>query len=119
MNGIVRYFRDKHGYIKPDGELEEIFVHHSDVPPGFVLKAGDRVSFEIGSRHRRNIAVNLQLVKAAPKLEHVPAPPKRDWVADYVEYAASFNPIVPEKFGSAETMVAFRPQHADRFFKDR
>ena len=48
--GTVRSFSEQkgYGYISPDGEVEEIFVHYTDVEgSGFrSLEEGERVSYE-------------------------------------------------------------------------
>ncbi len=84
MNGTVLHFKNTYGHIAPDDHSTDLFAHHSDVLGLARLKSGDRVSFEIGARHGRQIAVNIKIVKAAPKPEHIPTPPKRDYLTDYV-----------------------------------
>ena len=54
------------GFIARDDGIGDIFIHYSNiVADGFkTLKAGDRVSFEIGENHRGEQAVNVRVLKA-------------------------------------------------------
>src|ERR1700693_1010148 len=118
MNGTVRYFRDKHGYIAPDNRSADIFVHHSDLPPLISIKTGDRVSFEIGSRHNRQIAINTKLVEAAAVPTYVPVPPREEYLTNYCRAAATLNPSeVPLSF-SGEAATHFRTLSASHAMEE-
>ena len=118
QTGVVLHFKNNFGHIKIDDALPDIFVHKSDVQ-GFVhLQAGDQVSFDVSSRHNRKVATNVRRTSAAPKIIYVPAPPRGNFLEEYVKSVADLNPQIPEKFtGAAESAATFRPQRADRIFK--
>lgn len=54
MKGTVRFFDDRksYGFIEPDEEEEDHFVHKSDIQGAVSLQEGDRVEFksEFGDR---------------------------------------------------------------------
>lgn len=64
---VVKWVKD-FGFIRPDTEMPDIFVHFSEIDKdvkGFKnLIVGDRVTFEIGKNNRQeDIAVNLKIVR--------------------------------------------------------
>ena len=63
--GVVNWFDEKKGYgfISPDDEGHDIFVHHTDiVMPGFrTLAADQRVQFEVEQAQK-----GLKAVKVTP-----------------------------------------------------
>lgn len=63
MQGTVKWFNNKKGYgfIIREGE-DDLFVHHSQIiQDGFRhLSQGDKVSYDIGERDGKKIAVNVK-----------------------------------------------------------
>ena len=61
--GTVKWFNDSKGYgfIKPDDEGQDLFVHHSEVKvSGFAsLTEGEKVEFEIGEGRKGPCAINV------------------------------------------------------------
>lgn len=61
--GVVKWFSDQKGYgfIAPDGEGKDIFVHHSGVEgEGFKsLKEGDKVQFEVTQSPKGEQAIKV------------------------------------------------------------
>lgn len=61
--GVVKFFNDSKGwgFIKPDGQEEEIFVHYSSVAmDGYKsLAQGTRVEFEIVDGKKGKQAINV------------------------------------------------------------
>ena len=54
LTGTVVWFSKGFGFIKPDAEEKDLFVHYSDLSmDGFkTLQKDQRVSYEIGTNHR-------------------------------------------------------------------
>lgn len=68
--GTTEWFSKGYGFIKPDIEGPDLFVHFSDITvEGFKsLKKGQRVSYQIGKNHRdQDKAINVQVLGDAPK----------------------------------------------------
>ena len=61
--GTVKWFNDSKGFgfITPDGEGEDLFVHYSEVKvEGFsYLKENQAVNFEVGEGRKGPCAVNV------------------------------------------------------------
>ena len=75
-SGRVVWFNDKkfHGFIKPDGGGDDLFVHGGDV--GEPLKTGDRVRFDVARYRGRDKCVGVVKVGArAPAPPPAPPPP--------------------------------------------
>ena len=64
MNGIVRRWLDGKGYgfIQPEGEEGDVFVHHSDITSGNDLSEGQRVEFEVEDTPRGPRAVKVKVL---------------------------------------------------------
>ncbi len=65
-NGTVKWFNRQKGYgfIEREGEeeeLEDVFIHHTEVPEGTVLEEGDEVSFEVEETEKGLQAQELEL----------------------------------------------------------
>ena len=60
--GKVKFFNEKRGFgfIIPDNEGKEIFVHISNVE-GELLKENDVVSYEVGESKKGPCAVNVKV----------------------------------------------------------
>jgi len=65
FEGTVKWFGyNNFGFIKQDDVNEDLFVHANDVSD-FILKEGDRVSFEIDdSSPKGKKAINVELIEA-------------------------------------------------------
>ena len=65
LKGSVKFFDGKKGYgfITPEGNSEDVFVHHSGIQmEGFkVLKDGQKVTFETQPGRKGLQAVNVRL----------------------------------------------------------
>ncbi len=68
MHGQVKWYKEDKGYgfIKPDGQSQDIFVHVSALQKAGIhsLKTGDRVSFDVGHGKKGEQAENLTLIDA-------------------------------------------------------
>jgi CspA family cold shock protein len=64
--GTVKWFNNDKGYgfIQPDGQGKDLFVHHSAIVGGGYksLADGDKVSFEIEDRPKGRAATNVQAI---------------------------------------------------------
>lgn len=67
MKGTITKFDDKKGYgfIQPDGQSENVFVHASDVTTAGRLAVGQRVRFEITQSAKGPRAANVAVEGAA------------------------------------------------------
>ena len=65
-SGTVKWFNTQKGYgfISPDGDAEDVFVHHSSIlSEGFRnLEEGDRVEFETEEGPKGTQAVNVRIL---------------------------------------------------------
>ncbi len=61
MKGTVKFFNDvrNYGFIEPDGDAKDHFVHRSSIIGDYYLEEGDRVEFKSvqGDRGRQAIEV--------------------------------------------------------------
>ncbi len=64
MKGTVKFFDPLKGYgfIKPDRNKEDHFVHRSELNEGVSLDSGDRVEFESEREERGYQAVNVRKI---------------------------------------------------------
>jgi cold shock CspA family protein len=65
MRGTVRQFRDKFGFIKPDGAPHDLFFHRGNLVDDTTNPVkGDRVSFNVDEiiRDGRGRAENVRIV---------------------------------------------------------
>ena len=64
MKGTVKFFDPLKGYgfIKPDRNKEDHFVHRSELNDGVSLDSGDRVEFESEKGERGYQAVNVRKI---------------------------------------------------------
>lgn len=62
--GVVkRWLSGKgYGFIRPEGESEDVFVHHSDLRNRTYLREGEKVEFEVISTFKGPKAVNVKAV---------------------------------------------------------
>ena len=60
-SGKVKWFNDEKGYgfIEPDDNSKDLFVHHSEVQ-GSGLLEGDNVTFEVGEGQKGPCATNVK-----------------------------------------------------------
>lgn len=66
---VVKWVKD-FGFIRPDAQMADIFVHFSEIDKGVKgfknLIVGDRVTFEIGKNPRQeDIAINVEIIRGA------------------------------------------------------
>ena len=64
MQGKVKFFNAQKGFgfITPEGEGEDLFVHISNIQGQTVLEQDQTVEFEIGEGRRGPMAVEVALV---------------------------------------------------------
>ncbi len=71
VTGICKWFNSRKGYgfITPDGEETDVFVHHTNLKmEGFrSLWMGDKVEFEIGEGDKGKEAKNVVILERAPR----------------------------------------------------
>ena len=62
--GVVkRWLSGKgYGFIRPEDENEDVFVHNSDVANRTCLREGDKVEFEVISTFRGPKAINVKAI---------------------------------------------------------
>ncbi len=82
-SGRVKYFcRSRgHGFVVPEGQDEEIFMHISDIEGEFVPREGDTVSYRlcpIPPRFDRFQAVHVHIVRFSPD-DDGEKRPRRRW----------------------------------------
>jgi len=72
MKGTIIKFDDKKGYgfIQPDGQSENIFVHASDVTTAGRLAVGQRVRYEVTQSAKGLRAANVAVEGAAAMPQH-------------------------------------------------
>ncbi|MBS3782723.1 MAG: cold shock domain-containing protein [Candidatus Thermoplasmatota archaeon] len=64
MKGIVKFFDPLKGYgfIEPDGDRNDHFVHRSELAEGVSLDKGDRVEFKSEKGERGYQALNVKKI---------------------------------------------------------
>ncbi|MEA1905000.1 MAG: cold shock domain-containing protein [Candidatus Hadarchaeota archaeon] len=70
MEGTVKFFDDRknYGFISPDGESEDLFVHRNDIEStllereGSPLNEGDRVKFGTEQTEKGSKAVRVEKI---------------------------------------------------------
>ena len=65
-NGTCVFFNRKRGwgFATPDDGTNDVFVHVSELPAEHrYLNEGDRISFEIGERNGRPLALSIRLLE--------------------------------------------------------
>jgi CspA family cold shock protein len=73
MDGTVLSFsRSKGwGFALPDDGSNDVFLHRSNLPnERKYLNEGDRISYELGERNGRPLALNIQVIASAPPSVH-------------------------------------------------
>lgn len=67
MRGTVKRWLDGRGYgfIDPDGEDEDVFVHISEIQGASWLRQGQEVEFEVESTYKGPRAVNVRLIESS------------------------------------------------------
>ena len=62
-------WRGTYGFIEPDGDFPNIFVHYTDLVGTRVeLEPGDKVSYEVGRGHGKVKAINVQVTDEVRRL---------------------------------------------------
>lgn len=65
MEGQVRKWVTSYGFISPDGDKGDVFVHESEVKGRTSLTEGQRVKFEVHEEPRGLKATNVELIEVA------------------------------------------------------
>jgi CspA family cold shock protein len=52
-----------YGFINPDGEDDDVFVHHSEIENSYELREGQVVEFEVEDTPKGPRAVNVKVVE--------------------------------------------------------
>ncbi|KAK7242544.1 hypothetical protein SO694_00017484 [Aureococcus anophagefferens] len=98
-SGRVAWFDKKfHGFIKPDGGGDDLFVHGGDV--GEPLKTGDRVRFDVARYRGRDKCVGVVKVGArapAPPPAPPPPPPSESYPDEFacpISYELMQDPVI-------------------------
>ncbi|MFP3871636.1 MAG: cold-shock protein [Candidatus Natronoplasma sp.] len=65
MKGTVKFFDDvrNYGFIEPDGDEEDHFVHRSSIQNDYFLEEGDRVEFESILEDKGYQALNVRKIE--------------------------------------------------------
>ncbi|MBS3816884.1 MAG: cold shock domain-containing protein [Candidatus Thermoplasmatota archaeon] len=65
MKGTLKFFDEKKGYgfIEPDGDEEDHFVHRTELQEGVSLEEGDRVEFDSELGDRGFKALNVKKIE--------------------------------------------------------
>jgi cold shock protein len=66
MLGVVSFYNRKRGwgFAIPDDGGSDLFLHASQLPfRRRYLNEGDRISFEVGERNGRPLAINIQIIE--------------------------------------------------------
>jgi CspA family cold shock protein len=63
MEGQVRKWVTSYGFISPDGDDGDVFVHQSVVKGGMPLTEGQRVKFEVIEEPRGLKATNVEVIE--------------------------------------------------------
>jgi CspA family cold shock protein len=60
--GVVRRWLPVRGYgfIRPDGETKDVYVHRSDLNNVTYLREGEKVEFEVANAFNRPRAINVK-----------------------------------------------------------
>jgi len=62
--GVVKRWLPVRGYgfIRPDGETKDVYVHHSDLNNVTYLREGEKVEFEVTNAFNGPRAINVKSV---------------------------------------------------------
>ena len=73
ITGTVKWFfhARSYGFIQPDGESKEHFVHETGFQDGVVIYEGDKVEFEVCEGKRGPTAMNVKIILKAPILQNI------------------------------------------------
>lgn len=63
MEGQVRKWVTSYGFISPDGDDGDVFVHESEVKGRSSLTEGQRVKFEVREEPRGLKAMNVEVIE--------------------------------------------------------
>ena len=65
--GVVKFFNvtKRFGFIHPDDESKDVFVHETGLIPWTRINEGDKVEYELGTSDKGPIAVNVKLAGEA------------------------------------------------------
>jgi CspA family cold shock protein len=64
MKGIVKTWKDGRGFgfIEPEGDQDDVFVHYSNLRGTFALRRGQRVEFELEDTYKGPRATDVKIL---------------------------------------------------------